>query len=97
MEDEVKFNLYKYFARSFLLPLLGMVMVFVLAWRWGPDQVESIWKAGGLLALFAGIFSLQDAAKAFAARGPQVVQLAPAEPSYTYEHPAPDVPDTLGG
>lgn len=58
-----RFDWYRYFARSFLLPLIGMAFVFVLAlkgWK-GPDLLYP----SGFFAAFAGLFSVDHIAKEY--------------------------------
>ena len=66
MDDE-RSSLAKYMARSFLLPVAGMLGVLALAWQY-PEQWDKLYIPGGLAAAFAGIFNLNEAFKTWATR-----------------------------
>ena len=61
-----KLDLAKFLSRSFLLPLLGMVGVFVLAMK--GFKGEDLYIPGLCFGGFSGLFSIQDVAKLFAAK-----------------------------
>ena len=61
-EALTKFDFLKYFSRSFLLPLIGMVFTFLMAFYRQMEGTQLLY-FGGLMAGFTGVFSLQDAFK----------------------------------
>lgn len=61
--QDVRFDWWKYLARSFVLPVVTAAMVFYLAVAWGPEKVDSLVKVGALLAAVAGIFNVTEAWK----------------------------------
>lgn len=54
---------WKYLARSFVLPLIGMIGTFVLAYRIDPAQWQLLLYPGGLFGAFAGLFQVDQAVK----------------------------------
>ena len=54
---------WRYLARSFVLPLIGMVGTFVLAYRIQPDQWKLLVYPGGLFGAFAGLFQVDQVVK----------------------------------
>lgn len=70
-----KFDLLRYLSRSFLLPLGGMVFVFLMAFYRGLEG-DSLLYFGGLMAAFTGVFNANEAFKTWVDRkyppkGPQ--------------------------
>lgn len=60
---DVRFDWWKYTARSFLLPVLTAGATFYLALSWGPERIDAVVKVGALLAAVAGVFNVTEAWK----------------------------------
>ena len=62
-EVDNKFTLTKYIARSFLLPLFGLIAVAVLAYRVPPDQWEQLKYPGLAVCILVGVFNANEGFK----------------------------------
>jgi hypothetical protein len=63
MADEELGGGWRYLARSFVLPLLGMLGTFALAYRIEPAEWKLLIYPGGLFGAFAGLFQVDQVVK----------------------------------
>lgn len=80
MADEDVQGGWRYLARSFVLPLLGMIGTFWLAKDIPPAEWKLLIYPGGLFGAFAGLFQVDQVVKVIWGQRPAPVVEPPAPP-----------------